>query len=221
MRIFGQFKQKCIVWLIRAVQRFGSHRVTVLGKVYTVSRDVFNPRYYYTSEFMARHIIAGPDDSVLDMGTGSGVQAVTAAGSAHDVTAVDINPEAVRFTQLNAAANGVSDVVTVLESDLFESLDTGKKFSLILFNPPYLEGIPRDDFEKSLYDKDKSIARKFFRDAGGYLSRGGYLQMLYSNIADVDLVLSVSEKYGWLHSLVAREKTLTEEFVIYRFDKGH
>ncbi|MFP5255517.1 MAG: 50S ribosomal protein L11 methyltransferase [Acidimicrobiia bacterium] len=52
----------------------------------------------------------GPGDRVLDVGCGSGVLAVVAArlGSRH-VTAVDVDPEAVRATAANAAANGVAD----------------------------------------------------------------------------------------------------------------
>ena len=52
-------------------------------------------------------------DVVLDMGTGSGVNAILAASKAARVVAVDINPYAVEAAARNAARNGVADRVEV------------------------------------------------------------------------------------------------------------
>lgn len=54
-------------------------------------------------------------DRVLDMGTGSGVNAILAARSARAVVAVDINPVAVAAARRNAERNGVSDRIEVRE----------------------------------------------------------------------------------------------------------
>jgi ribosomal protein L11 methyltransferase len=51
-------------------------------------------------------------DRVLDVGCGSGVLAVVAAMLGAEVTAVDVDPEAVRATAANASANGVRVEVT-------------------------------------------------------------------------------------------------------------
>jgi ribosomal protein L11 methyltransferase len=55
-----------------------------------------------------------PGDTVLDVGTGSGVLAIAAAllGAGH-VDALDIDPVAAEVAQANIAANGVADRVTV------------------------------------------------------------------------------------------------------------
>src|SRR5579859_3170822 len=59
-----------------------------------------------------------PGDRVLDVGTGSGILAVTAAVlGAAAVTAVDIDPEAVAVTRANAARNGVTSRVEVSTGD--------------------------------------------------------------------------------------------------------
>src|SRR4030066_274782 len=99
--MFRDLKQSFGTWCIRKIQKYGPHSVSVLGKTYEISEEVFNPKYYYTSEFMARHIDAAPEDAVLDMGTGSGIQAVTAAQKGCKVVAVDINPEAVKYAKRN------------------------------------------------------------------------------------------------------------------------
>jgi len=46
-----------------------------------------------------------PGDKVLDMGTGSGIQAIFAASKSTNVTAVDINPLAVQCAKLNVKLN--------------------------------------------------------------------------------------------------------------------
>src|SRR5215831_7936759 len=74
-----------------------------------VRPTVFHPRYFITSEFFASYIgrldLSGK--RVVDVGTGSGILALAAArAGAANVTAVDINPNAVVTAAENARANG-------------------------------------------------------------------------------------------------------------------
>lgn len=56
---------------------------------------------------------------VLDVGTGSGVLSIAAALlGATEITAVDIDPEAVRVTRENLELNGVADLVAASTTDL-------------------------------------------------------------------------------------------------------
>jgi release factor glutamine methyltransferase len=74
--------------------------------------------------------------SVLDLCTGSGVLAVTAAlRGVSLVTAVDISMRAVLSARINATLNGVA--VRALRGDLFAPVN-GQRFDLIVSNPPYL-----------------------------------------------------------------------------------
>ena len=64
-----------------------------------------------------------PGMTVFDVGTGSGVLAIAAAKlGAGMVRAVDYDTTAVRVARENIEANGVSDVVSTAESDLFSAL---------------------------------------------------------------------------------------------------
>ncbi len=137
MNALARLRQRLSAWAIRLVQRFGPHRARVLGRTFRINRHVFNPRAFLTSKFMARHLDVRPTDSVLDMGTGSGIQAIVAAATAGRVVAVDINPEAIRLARENARANGVADRVTVLEGDLFAPLRGGGE-APCRFRPPTL-----------------------------------------------------------------------------------
>jgi release factor glutamine methyltransferase len=80
------------------------------------------------------------DADVLDMFTGSGALAVSAARlGARSVTAVDVSRRALASVRLNARRNGVQ--VRTRRSDLFASLGD-EAFDLILANPPYYPGQP-------------------------------------------------------------------------------
>jgi release factor glutamine methyltransferase len=209
-------RQVLSAWLIKKIQKYGPHKVDVLGNSYEISENVFNPKFYFTSRFMAEHINVKPDDAVLDMGTGAGIQAITAANEALRVVAVDINPEAVRFTRINARINGVENKVTVLEGDLFSPIKQGEKFDVILFTPPYLEGDTETFFDRALFDPEKTMAKRFFSEARDFLKQGGYVQMIYSSVADPESALKLAGHLGWHHTLVAEEKTFSEKFLIYR-----
>ncbi len=215
--MFANLKQFLSAWLIKKIQKYGPHKVQVLGKTYEISKEVFNPKYYYTSKFMAKHINVKPDDVVLDMGTGSGVQAITAGQTASKVVAIDINHIAVRFARKNVRANGLENIISVMEGDLFSPLNQQHAFSVILFTPPYLEGTPKTDFEHALFDSDKELIGRFFKEAKDFIKPDGYVQMIYSSIAEPDRVLKISRQLGWNHRLIAQEKTFTENFLIYTF----
>jgi release factor glutamine methyltransferase len=75
---------------------------------------------------------------VLDAGCGSGCLAVTLALEAPqaEVWAVDISPDALRWTRQNAAAHAAQ--VQILESDWLSALPAGLEFDLIVSNPPYI-----------------------------------------------------------------------------------
>lgn len=218
--MFDRLKQMMSIWMIRKIQKFGPHSVQVLGRNYRISDDVFNPKYFYTSEFMAEHMEISVGDNVLDMGTGSGIQAIAAAERARKVTAVDISQAAVSYAKENVLENGLEDRISVQEGDLFSSLAADERFDVIIFTPPYLNGIPKTSFDRALFDNDKELVGRFFAEADSHLKPGGNIQMVYSSIAHPEDVLRISHASGWRDALVARKKLFLEEFYMYRFIRG-
>ena len=79
---------------------------------------------------------------ILDLGTGSGIVAVTLAHlcPAAKLTAIDVSPAALEVARTNAARHSVK--VTFLAGDWYAPLG-GVRFDLIVSNPPYVtEGDP-------------------------------------------------------------------------------
>ena len=77
--------------------------------------------------------------SVLDMCTGSGCLAILAAETFPNaaVTGADISPDALDVAKINRTRFGLDDDLELVQTDLFANLK-GRKFDLIISNPPYV-----------------------------------------------------------------------------------
>jgi ribosomal protein L11 methyltransferase len=72
--------------------------------------------------------------SVLDLGTGSGILAIAAAKlGSNSVTAVDIDPVAVKVAQENAQTNQLGDKIRILQGDLVTAIP-GETYDLVVAN---------------------------------------------------------------------------------------
>src|ERR1019366_5717359 len=129
-----------------------------------------------TSKFLARFAVRRHSRATLDLGTGSGILSLGAAGHSDQVVATDLNPRAVTFAQFNARLNGIENI-QVLPGDCFAPV-AGRRFDLILSNPPFFI-TPQTDYlfcENSM--ELDGLCRRLVKEAPEYLYEGGYLQML-------------------------------------------
>ncbi len=123
-------------------------------------------------------------EKVLEIGTGSGILAILAAKQGADVTATDINEEAVECARKNAIKNR-AEGIEFLQGDLFAPV-SGRKFDLIIFNPPYL---PREEkyTDKKIdmsYNSSETLER-FLKEYRNYLTEGGCALIVNSSISGV------------------------------------
>ena len=106
---------------------------------------------------------------VWDVGCGYGVLGLSAAlaGAAH-VTMSDVNLLATRYTQTNAAKNGLTHKVTVFPADALSPSHPQPPYNLIISNPAFHQG----------RDVDKSMADRLINQAPGFLAPGGRLLLV-------------------------------------------
>ena len=125
-------------------------------------------------------------DSVLDLCTGSGCLAILAAHAfpEADIAASDISADALDVARANVAKHGFQQDITLIKSDLFQSLSE-QRFDVILSNPPYvttssMNALP-DEFrhEPSLAlvagVDGNDVLRRILADATSHLNPGGML----------------------------------------------
>ena len=120
-----------------------------------------------------------PVERALDLGTGNGHQALLASRHATAyVTAIDINPRALRFAAFNAVLNG-ADGIDFREGNLFEPV-AGEKFDLIVCNPPYVVSPETEIAYRDGGLPGDSFCEKIVRELPGYLEPGGIGEVLVS-----------------------------------------
>src|SRR5262249_56668105 len=118
----------------------------------------------------------------LDIGTGSGAQALVASRHSDHVIATDLNPRAVAFTSLNAALNGIDNLEVRLGS-LFEPV-AGETFDLITCNAPYVVS-PEDRWQyrdAAGFEADQ-LSQTVVTEAARHLNDDGFACMLVSWLA--------------------------------------
>jgi release factor glutamine methyltransferase len=188
----------------------------VRGVPFVVTPSVFNPKVPRTGEFFASRIdstLVDRESEVLDMGTGSGVCAVFAANHARRVVAVDINTAAVRCAGINVLLNHLEHKIDVRHGDLFAPVP-GERFDLILFNPPFLRGTPRDDRDRAWRSSD--VAERFAAGLGSHLKPGGAALVLLSTFGDAPGFLEEFRKQSFAISVVAERRFVNERLAIFR-----
>ncbi|WP_028731034.1 50S ribosomal protein L3 N(5)-glutamine methyltransferase [Pandoraea sp. E26] len=83
-----------------------------------------------------------PDDvaDVLELCTGSGCLAILAAETfpAARIDAVDISADALAVAAINVADYGLEDRIALHHDDLYAPLPKGKRYEVIITNPPYV-----------------------------------------------------------------------------------
>jgi methylase of polypeptide subunit release factors len=118
----------------------------------------------------------------LDVGTGSGVQALRAAGHARHVVATDVNPRALAYTELNAALNGFTNI-ECRSGSLFEPVD-GERFDLITANAPYVVSPEHRLAYRDAGLEGDELSERIVRGTANHLADGGFATMLVSWIAE-------------------------------------
>jgi len=117
------------------------------------------------SIFLLEHTTIRPGETVLDIGSGSGVQAIFAAEKAKHVIATDIDHAAVANTRFNVDGHNLQNKIDVRQGDLFAPIKKTEQFDVIIFNISY----PYDADSQWLWE----IHERFFREAHNYLKPGG------------------------------------------------
>ena len=155
-----------------------------------VDERVIVPRSYF-AELLADRLAPWLDEesditTALDLCTGSGCLAIVMAHTFPEarIDAIDISADALAVAQRNVNDYRLDDRIELIASDLFAAIP-GRRYDLILSNPPYVTAVAMDDLpaeyrhEPALAlaagEDGLDIVRRILAAAPDHLNPGGIL----------------------------------------------
>ncbi|MFH1788346.1 MAG: HemK2/MTQ2 family protein methyltransferase [Candidatus Altiarchaeota archaeon] len=163
------------------------------------------------SILLADSIVVDDGERVLDVGTGTGIIALSAAGKAGYVLGVDVDPAAVESARRNAMRNRIINAEFMV-SNLFENVSG--KFDVVAFNPPYLPSKKVKDKAVDGGGKGRKLIEEFIDKVGEYLNPDGTVFLLVSSLNDVDYVKKSFAEKGFKTESKAEKKLFFETLTV-------
>jgi release factor glutamine methyltransferase len=200
------------------LDRRSTRSVRAAGFRLAVYPTVFHPKLFLTSEFFARFLatidLAGKH--VADVGTGTGILALAAARGGATVVALDINPSAVNAAADNSRANGLGDRVTAVRSDLMSGLAPSFLFDVIISNPPFFAGEPRDIADRAwVAGPGYRDIMSLFEQAHQRLKPPGKMYVLLSSDSDLHFLGKLIARAGFRARIATSFSIMIESMIIY------
>jgi release factor glutamine methyltransferase len=194
-----------------------------------MTNEVYEPRE--DSLLLEKYVKKFAKGIVLDIGTGSGIQAKAAAEKADFVIGVDINQKALDFCN-----RFKSDKMLFLKSDMFSFFEKRRiiprdgsfdisdivnnhfnKFDTIIFNPPYL---PDDEHCKDVAldggKKGYEIIERFLSKAKRFLAEDGLILLIFSSFTDKEKIDVLIQKNGFRAEELERVHISFEDIYCYK-----
>jgi methylase of polypeptide subunit release factors len=167
---------------VRPLARIVPHDEILIASDHRLRSDEEAPDYvagvHGPSLTLSHLTVRRPVEAALDVGTGSGVQAILAARHSGRVVATDLNQRALDFAAFNTALNRAENVE--LRAGSFFEPAAGERFELAVCNPPYVVS-PESAFlfrDSGLEGDD--VSRHVVEAAPAHLDEGGFASMLVS-----------------------------------------
>ena len=181
--------------------------------------DTYQPAEdsYLLQKYVQKHAFG----RVLDLGTGSGIQALTAVKrkDVREIVAVDINEKAIKELKTEISQKKIRKI-TIKKSDLFSNVQD--KFDTIIFNPPYL---PQDKGieDPALYGGKHGweISEKFFSEVNQFLVANGKILFLFSSLTNKQKIEEIiSQNLLEFKELEKQKLPMFETLYVYLIEKS-
>ena len=170
------------------------------------------------SYLLAENLEIKEGQSVLEIGTGSGIVAMYASRLTDKITVSDINFDACELARKNFEANNIENI-EILFGNMFEPVEK-RKFDVILFNTPYLpteDDEVIDDTINYAFDgglNGRKVIDLFLNEVGNHLNDGGIVQMIQSSLSGNEETLEKLDNLGFIAEIKASEHFFFEDITL-------
>ncbi len=204
--------------------------VEFYGLRFDVNKKVLSPRM--ETEILVEEAIKKINEfdlkTVLDLCTGSGAIAIAIKKyTSAKVFASDISKQALAVAQNNARKNEVK--IDFCQSDLFKSLKKGKKYDIIVSNPPYIksEDLEKLDVEVKKYDPRLALDggedgldfyRRIVEEAKSKLTKKGWL-LFEVGQGQAEIVEELMQKAGFDNVNSVKDYNKIERVIYGRYSR--
>ncbi|MBI4210093.1 MAG: methyltransferase [Candidatus Diapherotrites archaeon] len=194
-------------------QKPGTAEFLFSGKTFSCPESVYFPSE--DSCFLAETVKVKKGASAIDMGCGTGIQAVNALmKGASGVLCLDINDDALAAAASNCAKAGFHGKAEVRKSDLFGNCP--EKADLIIFNPPY---VPSDGIKYAELDggkKGREVLDRLLMQLPAHLNAHGEAWFLQTDINCHSQTGKTLKRLGLGFEIASRKRIFFEELAVYR-----
>ena len=170
------------------------------------------------SYLLAENLEIKEGQSVLEIGTGSGIVAMYASRLTDKITVSDINFDACELARKNFEANNIENI-EILFGNMFEPVEK-RKFDVILFNTPYLpteDDEVIDDTINYAFDgglNGRKVIDLFLNEVGDHLNDRGIVQMIQSSLSGNEETLEKLDNLGFIAEIKASEHFFFEDITL-------
>jgi HemK-related putative methylase len=171
------------------------------------------------STLLEHHVRKLAFGKVLDMGTGSGIQAITAALSnkVDSVLASDIQVSTIEYCKTNIKNRKIN----FIDSDLFSRIKNNEKFDTIIFNPPYLpQELKVKDLTLEGGKKGYEVIEKFLDQVSDYLNPEGIILLVFSSLTRKIKIDEFIKRNLLEFNLLKRQRYFFEDLYVYKIVKS-
>lgn len=177
--------------------------------------QVFDPTWRFSTRSLIKNIKINKEDSVLDMGTGSGILSIfSMKKGASKVVSVDINDNALKCAKFNFKTNRVMDKIELRKSNLFSKVGK-QKFDVIIFNSPQRTIKPKNIFERSFFDYKMGTINRFIINAKKFLKSGGRIYISYGKAGEMEKLEKLMKLEGYKVKVIDVIKYGIRLYVVY------
>lgn len=214
--------QEITLNFIKDIQTRGNRVVDFMGYKIIVHKNVFpvDSPFSYSSKITAKRISKNVG-TVLDIGTGTGVQAIISAKrGAKKVIAIDIDDNSLKNAEENVKLHKLKKIIEVRKSDLFDNIKETEKFDLIISQLPFADLDYKVSVGHFLFDADFKLHERLLKDGKAYLNADGKIFIPSGEVANEEKLNKLIKKYDYKILKIEEEMFQNLKWKLYILGKN-